>query len=645
MTRVTATSLSDLQAQLSSQPELCHERNLTVCLEGHIYLVNMPEVDAVPVTQTQLQAMRFRAGLRASMGWRAGTEQGAAEIRQLLICIAMGVVPPAVLPSSTMDPAVALMRPGMRRAISLPEGVADLLPPPIPPRGPSRPVPVPTNPAVGAQVPPPPSGPFTRRGGIRHHHGHHHQPHHPHGHHQSVEDIIHPAVPTQPPIPRQGPKIGGLTQRFIRLRSDGDTPPKVGHPQSAPPPPPKLGHPQFADQTPPPKPLGIGHPQSGRPQPQPPKVGHPQSGLPQPQPPKVGHPQFADQTPPPKPPRLSSLGHPQIPPPSGIGHPQFDIPGTPLHPAQTKRPQPHPAPPFGMGALVPPPPPPSRSEEQIHIDISALLGPRLEPPARHYPTFADLKVATRPVLFIPTPDGRFKDIQSPEATNVELRTNHVAIKGRIHANHIWHPKSTCRPIATQYPSPGKTALPMVQARENFWRMILQQKCDLILDLTKPEEQGKLGPIYYPHFPGEVMDYGRVIITRMDEGTGETCRYKVQDIRSKEVREILRHQFTQWPDHGEVSEQELHKLAGMINRCGHPVIHCRAGVGRTGTALAASILREHHEHGRLTPTNAVQMLTETVLNLRQNRGPATVQTNGQWQLLQRYVDWLLQSQSR
>ncbi len=574
MTRVTASSLSDLQAQLSSQPQLRHETNLTVCLGSCIYLVNMPDVEATPVTAAQLQAIRFRGGLRASMGWRAGTEQGAAQIRQLLICMAMGVVPPATIPSATMDPAVALMRPGMRRAISLPEDMEELSPPPIPPRGPSLHVPVPTNPAAGAQVPPPPSAPFARRGGIRHHHGHHqpHHTHHPHGHHHSTENITHPASPILPPTPRQGPKIGGLTQRFMRLRSDGDTPTETK---------PKVGHPQFG------------------PQPQPPRIGHPQS----------------------------------------------DIPGTPLLPAKTKRPAPHPTPPFGMGAIVPPPPPPTRSEEQIYADISTLLGPRPEPPAHHYPTFAELKAATRPVLFIPTPDGRFKDIKSPEATNVPLRTNHVAIKGRIHANQVWHPKPACRPIATQYPSPGKTALPMVQARENFWRMILQQKCDLILDLTKPEEQGKLGPIYYPHFPGEVMDYGRVIITRMDEGTGETCRYKVQDIRSREVKEVLRYQFTQWPDHGEVSEPELHKLAGMINRCGHPVIHCRAGVGRTGTALAASILREHHEHGRLTPHNAVQMLTETVLNLRENRGPATVQTNGQWQLLQRYVDWLLQSQSR
>ncbi len=282
-------------------------------------------------------------------------------------------------------------------------------------------------------------------------------------------------------------------------------------------------------------------------------------------------------------------------------------------------------------------------EESPYVDWTPVPQPQQPPsPAeRLYPIFAELAEETRPVLFIPTPDARFANIRSPDATNVPLLVHGAQQKGVIHANRITHPSHHCRPIATQYPAAGSSLLPITEARIHFWRMLIEQRGDLILDLTKPEEQRKLGPVYYPEFPGTSLRYGHITITRIDDGSSTLCRYKVEDAHTGESRELSRYQFCEWPDHGEVTPSVLHRLAGMINHHQHPVVHCRAGVGRTGTATAAAIMRHHHEHGRLTEENAVDLITQTVLQLREQRGPVTVQTPGQWELLTRYTEWLLQ----
>lgn len=69
------------------------------------------------------------------------------------------------------------------------------------------------------------------------------------------------------------------------------------------------------------------------------------------------------------------------------------------------------------------------------------------------------------------------------------------------------------------------------------------------------------------------------------------------------------------------------------------VHCRAGMGRTGTLIVAVILKEKIERGEITPANLRESLLKIVLGLRKHRGSAFVQRSTQLNALVEYAQYL------
>uniref|UniRef100_A0A8C7KU74 Protein tyrosine phosphatase receptor type O n=1 Tax=Oncorhynchus kisutch TaxID=8019 RepID=A0A8C7KU74_ONCKI len=167
----------------------------------------------------------------------------------------------------------------------------------------------------------------------------------------------------------------------------------------------------------------------------------------------------------------------------------------------------------------------------------------------------------------------------------------------INANYIPGYKSPREYIATQGPLP--------ETRNDFWNMILQQKSHIIVMLTQCNERRRVKCDHYWPFTDEPVTYGEISVEMLSES--ESPEWTIRNFRlgyADESQDVLHLNYTSWPDHGVPTVnaidsilQFVHIVRQQANRTKEPiVVHCSAGVGRTGTFIALDRLMQHiREH--------------------------------------------------
>ncbi|CAL8328714.1 unnamed protein product [Lota lota] len=161
----------------------------------------------------------------------------------------------------------------------------------------------------------------------------------------------------------------------------------------------------------------------------------------------------------------------------------------------------------------------------------------------------------------------------------------------INANYIDGYRRQSAYIATQGSLPETFC--------DFWRLVWEQHTANIIMMTKLEEKSRVKcDQYWPTRGTET--YGLVQVTLLD--TVELATYSVRTFAlyksgSNEKREVRQFQFTAWPDHG-VPEHPTPFLAFLrrVKACNPPdagpmVVHCSAGVGRTGCFIVIDAMAE------------------------------------------------------
>jgi len=106
-------------------------------------------------------------------------------------------------------------------------------------------------------------------------------------------------------------------------------------------------------------------------------------------------------------------------------------------------------------------------------------------------------------------------------------------------------------IATQGPLPS--------TKENFWRMILQENCKLVINLTKSKEHGQTKcDQYWPSEVGESLRFEengqvmQIILMSCESVMANLIRRKLKIINvteDRELREVIQLNYLSWPDHG------------------------------------------------------------------------------------------------
>ncbi|NXY29015.1 PTPRD phosphatase, partial [Pomatorhinus ruficollis] len=199
-------------------------------------------------------------------------------------------------------------------------------------------------------------------------------------------------------------------------------------------------------------------------------------------------------------------------------------------------------------------------------------------------------------LEVNKPKNRYANVIAYDHSRVLLS----AIEGipgsdYINANYIDGYRKQNAYIATQ------GALP--ETFGDFWRMMWEQQGATVVMMTKLEERSRVKcDQYWPSRGTET--YGLIQVTLVD--TVELATYCVRTFAlykngSSEKREVRQFQFTAWPDHG-VPEHPTPFLAFLrrVKTCNPPdagpmVVHCSAGVGRTGCFIVIDAMLERIKH--------------------------------------------------
>ncbi|XP_051988292.1 receptor-type tyrosine-protein phosphatase delta-like isoform X3 [Xyrauchen texanus] len=199
-------------------------------------------------------------------------------------------------------------------------------------------------------------------------------------------------------------------------------------------------------------------------------------------------------------------------------------------------------------------------------------------------------------LEVNKPKNRYANVIAYDHSRVLLSAiDGIPGSDYINANYIDGYRKQNAYIATQ------GALP--ETFGDFWRMIWEQRSANIVMMTKLEERSRVKcDQYWPNRGTET--YGLIQVTLLD--TVELATYCVRTFAlykngSSEKREFRQFQFTAWPDHG-VPEHPTPFLAFMrrVKSCNPPdagpmVVHCSAGVGRTGCFIVIDAMLERIKH--------------------------------------------------
>ncbi|XP_048950059.1 receptor-type tyrosine-protein phosphatase F isoform X10 [Canis lupus baileyi] len=199
-------------------------------------------------------------------------------------------------------------------------------------------------------------------------------------------------------------------------------------------------------------------------------------------------------------------------------------------------------------------------------------------------------------LEVNKPKNRYANVIAYDHSRVILTSvDGVPGSDYINANYIDGYRKQNAYIATQGPLP--------ETMGDFWRMVWEQRTATVVMMTRLEEKSRVKcDQYWPARGTET--HGLIQVTLLD--TVELATYTVRTFAlhksgSSEKRELRQFQFMAWPDHG-VPEYPTPILAFLrrVKACnpldaGPMVVHCSAGVGRTGCFIVIDAMLERMKH--------------------------------------------------
>uniref|UniRef100_A0A8C1Y4T7 Tyrosine-protein phosphatase non-receptor type 9 n=1 Tax=Cyprinus carpio TaxID=7962 RepID=A0A8C1Y4T7_CYPCA len=173
--------------------------------------------------------------------------------------------------------------------------------------------------------------------------------------------------------------------------------------------------------------------------------------------------------------------------------------------------------------------------------------------------------------------------------------------------------------------------PLEKTYGDFWRMVWEQSVLVIVMTTRTDEGGrrKCGQ-YWPKEEGGQEVYGHIAVVnhRVDKQAHyNQTTLELHNTETFEQRQVTHFQFLSWPDYGVPSSAlSLIDFLGAVKHQqqwavqafgsqwrGHPlgppmVVHCSAGIGRTGTFCALDIcLSQLQDVGTLNVCQTVRRM--------------------------------------
>ncbi|KAG2460441.1 PTPRB phosphatase, partial [Polypterus senegalus] len=186
--------------------------------------------------------------------------------------------------------------------------------------------------------------------------------------------------------------------------------------------------------------------------------------------------------------------------------------------------------------------------------------------------------------------NRYNNILPYDSTRVKLSyIDDDPCSDYINASYVPGNNFRREYIATQGPLPG--------TKDDFWKMVWEQNVHNIVMVTQCIEKGRVKCDHYWPFDQDPLYYGDLIVQMLSESVLPEWTIREFKICNEDQvtysRVVRQFHYTVWPDHGvpETTQsliQFVRTVRDFINRTpgsGGTVVHCSAGVGRTGTFIA------------------------------------------------------------
>ncbi|XP_069008577.1 tyrosine-protein phosphatase non-receptor type 21 isoform X3 [Embiotoca jacksoni] len=221
--------------------------------------------------------------------------------------------------------------------------------------------------------------------------------------------------------------------------------------------------------------------------------------------------------------------------------------------------------------------------------------------------------------------NRFQDVLPYDDTRVELVPTKENNTGYINASHVRIS------VGGQEWSYIATQGPLSNTCQDFWQLVWEQGVSIIAMVTAEEESGREKSFrYWPRLGSRhnTVTYGRFKITtrfRTESGCYATTGLKIKHLLTGQERTLWHLQYTDWPDHSCPEDfkgfltyleeiQSVRRHTNSSSAVSDPkstnlpvLVHCSAGVGRTGVVILSEIMIACLEHNE--PLDVPKYLSE------------------------------------
>uniref|UniRef100_A0A7N6AFE5 protein-tyrosine-phosphatase n=1 Tax=Anabas testudineus TaxID=64144 RepID=A0A7N6AFE5_ANATE len=246
--------------------------------------------------------------------------------------------------------------------------------------------------------------------------------------------------------------------------------------------------------------------------------------------------------------------------------------------------------------------------------------------------------------------NRYKNILPFDTTRVEISETDPDVPGSdyINANYI-----RVNFVYLFLFCSGKVFIATQGCLQNtvidFWKMVYQENTHVIVMTTKEMERGRNKCVRYWPDLHATKEFGKVLVRNVDEQRAQDYILRKLEVtrldRKEPLRYIWHYQYLSWPDHGVPNEpggvlwflEEVNRTQSSIPDTGPIVVHCSAGIGRTGTIIVIDILIDIINRQGL---DCDIDIPKTIQRVRQQRS-GMVQTEAQYKFIymavQQYID--------
>jgi protein tyrosine phosphatase len=185
--------------------------------------------------------------------------------------------------------------------------------------------------------------------------------------------------------------------------------------------------------------------------------------------------------------------------------------------------------------------------------------------------------------------------------------------------------------------------------EDFWTMVDEQKCNVIVMLCNLEEAGREKCAKYWH--KNMKKY--TIKVQKEKENNEI--YVIRNLalinnQTKEEKKIVQIHFQGWPDHGIPDKDdegilqafmEMNKIVDENKKDGPIIVHCSAGVGRTGTFISMYFLEKEIRNQLNNPkVNNIKINIFNIVRKLKEMRLYLVQSDSQYYYIYIFVNYLL-----